>query len=470
MLNATEVFQHLDTELRTREGEQHPFADALSLQLRLASQIERLIQDAEHSIVIPPHLEGEYLLQSDYPRPHSSTGEVLFIERADDQPHTQLAVKLLLKLDTAQNFLPNPDQTYAFEHPAVRTMTALGESLMGKAANRVTPTSMYHGVANLERIAGNSVVLQPFDLQSILNGNAEPVVVMRQMEQSLADVLLDVHDAIQHNQPRPYSSEQLRQWTKQVFDQVLNSSIGLPEDIAADIGSPEEVEALLTGKTIGWLVSRVDEPGIAQTPVLLKAVQNAVTVQEGFRRFFAMPETQVHLQRRAKPYVGKGENARLAQTFSSGDTKFGNVMIGANGSGRPEVGLFDPQWLILKPGAIGNEKHMFAPWPFADLMQIMAYTAAQPSAYGFPVLKQAIFDGLRQYYGPEHWTNWHELYLQMLVAYKLLVDVAYNIDPYLDKLAHDQPIPRQLKWIIETHAREAVQVTNLAFRSYDGVK
>lgn len=463
MSNATEVFQQLDGKLRTSEGECHPLSDALELQLRLAHQVESLMESAEHGVSIPPNLEGNYQ-HSDRTRPHSSTGEILFVEQPNGE---KLALKLLLKLDTELNFLPNPDQTYAFEHPAVRAMTAAGEWLMGRTANKNSRSPMYYGVANVERVHQGGVELLPFCLENILEGSAEPVIVMRQMEQSLADVLLDLREDYANNQPLRYDKQEVGVWSSQVFNRVLNASVPLPEDLAADIGSPAQIEELLTGKTIGWLTSRMSEPGIQQDPTLRLAVENATKVQKLFQKFFGMDETQAQLQLRAAPWVGEGEGARLAQTFSPGDTKFGNVMLGKDASGQPDVGLFDPQWLVLKPGAIGNERAMFAPWPFADFMQIAAYSAAQPAAYGFPELKQRIVDGVRQYYGKEHWSEWHELYLGMLVAYKLLVDVAYGIDPYLEKIAHGQPIPRQLKWILETHAREAIQVTKLAFHVYD---
>ncbi|MBW7955832.1 hypothetical protein H3C66_03810 [Patescibacteria group bacterium] len=463
MPKATEVFQQLDDELRSREGEQYPLMDALALQMRLADHIQRLLDTSQEEITVPLAMLGEYR-HSQRSRPHSSTGEVLFLERPDGQ---RVAIKLLLKLDPALNFQPNPDQTYAFEHPAVRLMTATGESLMGKVANKKATSQMYHGVAGLRSVGNEVVEVVQFSIDEVLDGKMEPVVIMRQMDASLADVLLDQVEPSPEAPPDlPPDEAQLARWAREVTQQILEASIALPEDIAAEIGSPKEVEELLTGKTIGWLTSRITEAEIVADPFLWKTVRSAQLVQSVFRQFFAMRETQEQLELRAKPLIGEGESSRLAQTFGPGDTKLGNVMLEYTDTGSPTAGLFDPQWLVLKPGAIGNEKAMFAPWPFADLMQIIAYTAAQPTAYGFPGLVEDIRTELQNYYGAEHWSRWHDLYFSMLTAYKLLVDVAYNIDPYLDKVKQGQPLPRQLRWILEAHPQKAVEVAEQAFARY----
>lgn len=460
MHKATEIFHHLDLNLRRNEGDHYPLSEALSLQLRLAQQLEALLTDAQVEVAVPQEMLGAYT-HTDRLRPHSSTGEVLFVQ---DERGQQLALKLLLKLDAEHNFLPNPDQTYAFDHPAVRLMTATGESLMGRAANKTQ--TMYHGVAGLSRVSADGVQLQQFSIEDILSGKMEPVIVMRQMDASLADVLLDAVDNDTEVVTQRPSREQMTQWTEQVMRQVFEASVPLPEDLAADIGSPDEVEKLLTGKTMGWMVSRVTEQQVIEHPLLFKAVRYGEMTQAIFRQFFALPETRDRLQERAQPYVGTGEHRRLAQTFSPGDTKFGNVMLATEPDGKQVAGLFDPQWLVLKPNAIGNERHMFAPWPFADLMQIAAFTSTQPFAYGFPDLGQKVHDEVRGYYGPENWSAWHDMYLNMLTAYKLFVDVAYAIDPYIEKMSQTQPIPRQLRWILEAHPPKAVELAEAALNSY----
>lgn len=459
MAKATEVFHQLDQGLRHHEGDYYPLADALALQLRLAHQLEAILNSAEAEIGVADYLLGEYQ-QLDRPRPHSSTGEVLFVTHSDG---TQLALKLLLKLDAEQNFLANPDQTYAFDHPAVRLMTATGESLMGKAANR--HQQLYHGVAGVRRVA-QTIELVQFSVEDVLTGQMEPVIVMRQMEASLADVLLDTVDAEPATMASQPNREQMARWTQQVMKQVFDASVPLPEDLAAEIGAPAEVENLLTGKTIGWMTSRVTDPEVIKHPLLWQAIRHSQVTQAAFRQFFALPETQANLAERAKPYVGEGEQQRLAQTFSPGDTKFGNVMLAREASGDQIAGLFDPQWLVLRPNAIGNERHMFAPWPFADLMQIAAFTSTQPFAYGFPDLGELVHQEVRDYYGEVNWSTWHDAYLSMLTAYKLLVDVAYGIDPYIEKVTHGQPIPRQLRWILEAHPQKAVELASTALHTY----
>src|SRR6185369_12700110 len=102
----------------------------------------------------------------------------------------------------------------------------------------------------------------------------------------------------------------LEKWTRQVVQQVIGSSIPLPDDLAHSIGSPEEVERLLTGKTIGWLVSREETQ-----PNVHKAVEQSTEVQRVFQEFFDLQETTPFLQERAQGQIGKNENTRLAQTF-----------------------------------------------------------------------------------------------------------------------------------------------------------
>lgn len=460
MSKATEIFHQLDGHLTNEEGPTHPFLDAVSLQLRLAQQVEQLLSEGQQEISIPDELCGTYS-HSDRQRPHSSIGEVLYLEGANGE---RLAVKLLVKLNSDERLQPHHDPTYAFHHPAVRVMTALGESLMGRAANTSPTLPMYFGIAGLRRFDSSGAELSRFSLTDVLQGTAEPAIVMRAMRTSMADALLDYREAADANQPLPYSDGQLREWTHQVMTKVIQTSVALPLDIATQIGSPAEVERLLVGKTIGWLTSRADEHGLTKHPLLVEAVAQARQTRAAFQAFFALPETQEQLAKRAVPE----SDGKVVQTFSPGDTKLGNVMLGDDGQGREVIGLFDPQWLVLNPGVIGNETHQFAPWPFADLMQIAAYTAAQPAAYGFPDLQNVVYDTVRQYYGDEQWSSWHELYLKILTSYKLLVDVAFAIDPYREKVERGEPIPRALDWILQKHPRTANEVAQRALRVYDG--
>lgn len=469
MLNATEVFLQLDSKLRTLEGDGHQFSDTLSQQLALAQQIQSLMTDAEQCIGAPEFLLGPYRF-SDRAQPFSSTGEVLFVEQDGGE---RLALKFLTKLDGNNHFVPNHDHMYAFQHPAVRAMTTIGESLMGKAANISVPFPMYFGAAGVTEIGEGGVNLLPFDVSEILAGKMEPVIVMRAMRTSLSDVLLDTREAEEHGQTAPYSSEQLKVWTDQVFHKVLNSSVPLSIDLSAQIGAPKEIEKLMIGKTVGWLASREEDSEVQKHPELVAAVAKAKQVQELFGIFFALQETPLNLATRAVPLVKNGQPGplgKLSQTFGPGDTKFSNVMIGQHSSGSEAVGLFDPQWLILNPGAQGNDRHAFAPWPFADFMQIAAYTASEPASYGFPDLQQAIYDNVRNYYGKEHWSEWHELYLKLLTSYKMLVDVAVSVDSFIQKKASGQEIPRELHWRITKHPRAALELAKRALRVYDDHK
>lgn len=459
MPSATEVFRALDSSLRQHDGEAYPLATALALQLRLAHQTENALSQLARQIELPAALTGTYQLLPGQ-RPFSSTGEVLFVQSASGETY---AVKLLRKLDAAHHFLPNPDQTYAFDLPAVRLMTAVGEMLMGRSAN---PSQMtYCGVAVLPPWQGTHLELQPLSLATVLAEEGEPVVVMRAMERSLADDLLDLAEG--NVTPGLPDRAQLQQWTSQVVQNVLQASVPLPPDLAAEIGAPAEVARLLTGKTIGWLVSRAAEPEVRAQPALAQAVAQAAAVQALFRQFFARPETEAQLLTRAVPWLGDGADARLAQTFSPGDTKFANIMRRQTADGQIEIALLDPQWLVLRPGAIGNAAYQFAPWPFADTLQIAAYTAAQPLAYGFPELTEQVLTEVRHYYGPQHWSAWHQLYFRLLTAYKLLVDVAYNLDPYLDCHKQRQPVPRSVEWIVQRHPGAALKLAEAALAAYD---
>jgi len=464
MSNATEVFHQLNAELRSQNGEHHPFVDTLSLQMRLADQVQSLLSESQQCITLPPELEGDYTLTK-RPRPPSSTGEVFFIERAGQTP---LTVKLLAKLGQDWQLQTNHDPVYAFEHPEVRVMTALGESLMGKVANANAAHPLYHGICGVEQVSADGVVLRQFSLTDVLAGKMEPAVIMHQMDMSLADMLLDIRMARSQNRQPTVGGEKLSSWTQQSFQHILNASVPLPEDLAAQIGSPEEIQRLLLEKSMGWLMSRDQEQAVQKDQMLVDAVRlSKRTIHEYFSRFLKLSETQDQLIRRAVPQIGQGEKARLVQTFSPGDTKFANVMVGKNGSREDIVGLFDPQWLVIRDGALGNSGHIFAPWPFADLMQIAAYNAAQPAAYGFPQLQQVTYDALRQYYG-EHWSEWHELYLRMLTAYKLLVEVSVTIDPYLDKKRSKEPIPPSMQMTLREYPKNAYHIARLGFHVYDG--
>jgi len=343
---------------------------------------------------------------------------------------------------------------------------------MGIAANAAVSFPIYFGVAGITEICSEGVTLIPFDVMEILAGKMEPVIVMRAMVVSMSDMLLDTIDAKQNYRRPSYTKDQLSGWTKQVLKKVLDSSVPLSPELAAEVGAPAEIESLMVGKTIGWLSSREHDPDLLPHPILVNAVQRAQQAQQLFQRFFEMPETQINLAKRAVPRLtnADGSLGKLAQTFSPGDTKLSNFMLGRTGSGEEAIGLLDPQWLILNPGAQGNEGHTFAPWPFADLMQIAAYAAAEPASYFFPQLQQVVYDGVRGYYGKEHWSEWHELYLKLLTSYKLLVDVAVNVDPFIQKKSHGQEIPRRLQWTMEKHPRAAIELAQRALRVYDDYK
>jgi hypothetical protein len=452
---ASRLFLRMEQRLSQRESAESPITSAIALQLRLAQHIEGQLTGLQRYIRVSEDMLGEYQMIPGE-RPHSSTGEVVFVER-DDAP--RLALKVLLKFDQAGNFIDNPDLTYAFDDSAGRAMTAIGETLMGRAANKRSEHPLYFGVAGVTTPTGQSITLERLSMKRVIRGEQEPVIVMRHMDVSVADILLD--KAENGDREDDFSIEDIEQLTREVVQQVIEASMPLPEDLAVQIGDPDEVEKLLTEKTIGWLTGREE-----QNEVVQQAIEKSRSVRSVFQEFFALPETHRQLSHRASGWVGENGNQRLAQTFSPGDTKLGNILMTQTPDGQTISGLFDPQWLVLKPGAIGNDEHMFAPWPFADLMQITAFTATQPTAYGFPEIGTAIVEEVKAYYGAEHWSDWHDLYFAMLTAYKLLVDVAYNIDSYMIKVNEQQPISRSLRYAVEVYPQTALELATSALEEY----
>jgi len=450
MATTSELFRKIDRRLTERRGDDHPLSDVIQFQCRLAQMIEACLTEAQKEAKLDFSFLGYFNIQHG-PRPHSSTGEIVYIQRGKHR----LALKFLTQMDSTGQLILNPDQTYAFQDPAVRTMTALGEGLMGTASNKDVDQQFYKGIAGVVHLSYEKLELVPLKMRQVLKGKMEPVIVMMMMDASLVDPFFE--EARVGKQPNsPDNTEKQKELVLQVVRQVIGASVPLPADLATQIGSPEEVEALLTAKTIGWLAGRTEET----EPRIVEAVHQAQAVQALLRKFFTIPETRTQLELRAVGQIGEPGQERLAQTFGPGDTKLSNVLE-KNGV----CGLFDPQWLILREGILGNEKPMFAPWPFADLMQVIAFTATQTLAYDHPELKEVIQAELSRYYG-QQWGHWHDLYFDLLIAYKLLVDLAYNIDPYQQKIQAGVEIPVSLQVIIERHGQLAVELCQQALATY----
>jgi hypothetical protein len=452
---ATKLFHRLEQRLGEQPGSDNSFADTIAFQIGLARNIEALLAGPERSVRLADSLLGKYQ-KTPTTRPHSSTGEIIFVHHPDG---TKLALKILRKLDPmTDDYLDKPDPVYVF-NPVGRMATTIGETLMGKLANRHNSNQPYLGVAAVTSFQGNEIELQRLSVKKVLRGQQEPVIVMQYMELSLADVLLQKAETGLVDEE--FSPDVIEGWTRRVVQQVIDASVPLSDEHAAKIGSPTEIHELLTERTIGWLAGRPEKNTAVQT-----AAEQAREVVQLFEQFFRLPETENQLKKRAKGYVGEGANQRLAQTFSPGDAKLGNLLINRGNNGRNEIGLFDPQWLVVRSGFIGNENPTFAPWPFADLLQVTAFTATQAAAYGFPELSAAIRDEVQRYYGKEHWSNWHELYFSILTAYKLLVDAACNVDAYMEKMNAGQSISSALRYTVEVYPQTALNIATTALEEY----
>jgi hypothetical protein len=420
------------------------FTSAIQFQLELSQRISQLLAPEKRIInQIPQEVLGTHHLLDT--KPLSTTSEVVFTDSG-------LALKIFSFRDHEQQaFTPNNHGLYAMTDARVRLMSAAGEVGIGQLMNQdAQGEPLYYGLAMVAVGPDNTVSLSKIDdaaLQHIVRGEREVCIVMRRMSGSLLDQILEIKAG---NNPS-VTETQLADQAEVMLERLLKAATPLTAEHAAELGSPHRTEKTLTQDTPAWLAFGRSEADLA-TGNVAAASANAREAIEEIKRFFAIPETPDKLAERAVPSRTKDGVTTMIQSYSSGDTKFGNILYDENG----EAFFSDGLSLIVKTGMVpGNAEPVFAPWAFNDIMQSVAYFDLEARAYDLPEVNRRVKAGLRAYVSQtEAWTPWHDAYFEVLVAYKLLVEAACAVDNYLSQCDHET---KQVLPTMDPHTKKKVE-------------
>ncbi len=435
MPTATDVFRELGLEVKDTNLE-----TVWSQQFELLVGLESMMDVAAREVAnLPQEALGSHKLTPD--KLHSTTGWVGFTESG-------FAIKTgALPTDTFDRFNPSAHFLFPFERPEVAVMSAVGELL---ACNNFNAGEGIHlGVAGVSMSEPGHINVSPFVLQEILRGEKDVALVMQRMSGSLFDQAQSVAAG---NRDETH----LARTASHLMSQVIDRGIPLGDHQAQLARSPEVVSDTLIRDTPLWFATRPEPPLVAPAQVGQQVI-------EQFQDFLALPETKYQLPRRA---VGRLKNGSKSTGYFGGDQKLDNILT----EGDRRV-FSDLVWLIVRENVLANKnaEPALAPWAFHDVIEAGAYMAIQAQALGLHQTVEAIRQELELHSGNE-WSDWHDMYFRILVAYKLIVQSAVMADNYLKNFdSHGRQlsqVPRKVADQVEVYPSLALDVATAALTSY----
>jgi hypothetical protein len=438
MTSAVEIFQQLEPVVKGT-----PYEDVWGVQWNLVRELAAGTKPVD---AVPAEQLGAHALTSE--RPVSTTSSLAVTP--------DLVFKFAAILNKKQDgFQQNNHYLFPLDEQLAAVMCLVGEAAACNSLNQKLGVKIHHGVAGATISKPGEVNLSHFDLEKVLGGDQEVALVMKRMSGNLFDRAQSVAEG------QPGTSEaDLIAISRTIIQCMVEGGALVGDEQAYATSRPERVLVTLTGDTPGWFANRTEAP-------LQPFVQVGKQVIEQFKAFFALPDTNHQLRRRAVGTLGTGADSSPGTRYFGGDLKYDNILTQGD-----EVAASDLTWLVLRPNRPNNEidKPGFASWAFHDVMEAAAYHAIQPQALGLESTVAAIKDELKTALKKE-WSSWHDLYFTMLVGYKLMVQAAVMADGYLsyfDKTTGEplEPVPAKIKEQVEEYPEVARKITAKALTTY----